>query len=102
MGQAKKRGAAAQRQAEAIEAGRVKTSTVQDWHDTPQFEIEGVKKSRIHELVLKKPWADSFSPSAPAAPFHDLSYNAERFPRDLAEGTADATGPTGIWNPLPS
>lgn len=67
MGQAKKRGTAEQRKAEAIEAGRIKTPNVQPWHDVPQFELKGYQKSLIHGLM------------------HNLTSGAERLPSEIPE-----------------
>lgn len=87
MGQAKNRGTLAARQAEAIEAGRVKNPTTQAFHSAPQFTLPDQKPSLVHDLILAKPWssmyADSEISSKPPEPFHQLSRGAERTPAEM-------------------
>jgi hypothetical protein len=83
MGQAKKRGTAAQRQAEAIEAGRVKLDIQETYHSMPPFRIEG------HEPTLQQKLMDRIRSDFPASEkFHILSPGADRKPEDFNESTS--------------
>lgn len=91
MGQAKNRGTQAARQAEAIEAGRIKTSTAAAFHSAQPFTLPGQKPTLLEQLTTKANWnsqyGDSFS-SKPVEPFHHLSAGAERFPAEIPEDTS--------------
>jgi len=55
MGQAKIRGTAAEREAQAISEGRVKTQSRKRFHDTQPFKVEG------HEPTLLQKLQDKFA-----------------------------------------
>lgn len=74
MGQAKKRGTAAQRSAEAIEAGRVKTNTPAAFHDNPAFKVAGQEETLMDRLM------------------HNLTHGAERFPAEIPSDPSPQAG----------
>jgi hypothetical protein len=87
MGQAKNRGTAAQRQAEAIEAGRIKTSATQAFHSMPSFELKGYKKPLIEQLTTRSNASSVIGAatiqSPPPEPFHQMAETTMASPEEL-------------------
>jgi hypothetical protein len=75
MGQAKNRGNQAARQAEAIEAGRIKIPTTQSFHENPGFTIPGYEPTLVQKLQ------DRIRSDIPASEkFHILTKDLENPP----------------------